>query len=182
KLALYAINKNAYKDLIAALEFLPLNKTLGNFVEYLKYFEIIKAKLLFLDQNTSLNFAKLKELVESEPNNPFYWFINGLYYFSNKEFDAANNYFRGSVTTDNTFTEARIYFAVTSFLTGNIEKSLKILENSLSNYDDFLYDIVLINLSVIYKILGNEEFIKNIPNEIVNPETIEIFNNLMKEA
>ncbi|MFN3995331.1 MAG: hypothetical protein ACK4GR_02230, partial [bacterium] len=96
--------------------------------------------------------------------------------------DAANNYFRGAVTTDNTFTEARIYFAVTSFLTGNIEKSSKILENSLSNYDSFLYDIVLVNLSVIYKILGNEEFIKNIPNEIVNPETIEIFNNLMKEV
>ncbi|MFN3477921.1 MAG: tetratricopeptide repeat protein [bacterium] len=182
KLALYAINKNAYKDLITALEFLPLNKILANFVEYLKCFEIIRTKLLFLDKDINLNSNKLKEFMESESNNPFYWFINGLYYFSNKEFDAANNYFRGAVTTDNTFTEARIYFAVTSFLTGNIEKSLKIFENSLSNYDDFLYDIVLLNLSVIYKILGNEEFLKNIPNEIVNLETIEIFNNLIKES
>ncbi|MCS7243389.1 MAG: hypothetical protein RMJ36_01460 [Candidatus Calescibacterium sp.] len=182
KLALHSIDKNIYKDFISSLEFLPLNKTISNFVDYVKFSDIVVSKLILQDIGFNINFVKLRELVESEPNNPFFWFINGLYNFVNMDFDVANNYFRGAVATDNSFTEARIFFATTLFLTGDIEKSLKILENSLNTYTAYLFDIILINMSVIYKITNKEEFIQNIYNELSNLESVEILQDILKEV
>lgn len=179
KIALYLVDKNSYREIVFNAEFLPLNKTISNFIDYVKFLEPVISKLVFLEKETKLNFSKLRGLVESEPNNPFYWFINGLYSFSNREFDTANNYFRGAIATDNKFTEARIFFALTSFLTGDIEKSQKILENSLNTSNSFLYDIILLNLAVIYKLQEKTEFLENIFKEITNSEIIDLANKII---
>ncbi len=179
KIALYSIDKQN-KDFIKALEFLPLNKIISNYLDYVKFLDIISSKLVMMDKQIDLNFKKLRDLVENEPNNPFLWFINGLYNLVNRDFDISNNYFRGAVTTDNKLTEARIYFAFASFITGDIDKSLKILENSINYYDNYLYDIVLINLASVYKLLGKNELVENIAEELVNMESIEILNNILK--
>lgn len=181
KIALYNVNKNEYNDIINSLEFLPLNKVIKNFLEYVKFLESIITKLIYIDKDIEINLTKIKQLVEDEPNNPFFWIINGLYSLSNRDIDIANNYFRGAVATDNSFTEARILFSITSFLSGDIDKAEKILENSLNTYSSYLYDIVLINLLIIQKIQKKDNFMKEIINELSNIESIEIMQNILKE-
>lgn len=178
KIALHSIDRNKYKEIISMAEFLPLNKTIANFIDYVKFADILTSKLITFDIGLETNFVKIKELVESEPNNPFFWLLNGLKSFAMKDFDIANNYFRGAVATDNNLIEARIFFSTTLLLTGEIEKSLKILENSVNTYNSFLYDIVLINMASIYKLLGKYNFVNNILQELANLESIEI----MKEV
>ncbi|MCS7165660.1 MAG: hypothetical protein RMJ51_05245 [Candidatus Calescibacterium sp.] len=182
KIVLHSIDKSLYKDFVSSLEFLPMNKTISNFIRYVKLLEIGISKLILEDIGLGLNFAGLKDLVESEPNNPFFWFINGLYNFVNRDFNIANNYFRGTVVTDNSFTEARIFFATTLFLTGEIEKSLKILENSINTPNGYLFDIVLINMSIIQKILKKEFPTESVYNQLLNLESVEILQNLLGEV
>lgn len=180
KIALNSIDRNKHKEIISMAEFLPLNKTIANFIDYVKFADILTSKLITFDIGLETNFVKIKELVESEPNNPFFWLLNGLKSFSIKDFDIANNYFRGAVATDNNLTEARIFFSATLLITGEIEKSLKILENSVNTHNSFLYDIVLINIASIYKLLGKYNFVNSISQELANIESIKTMKEVIE--
>jgi len=135
------------------LGFIPLNKVIINFLDYVKY------KNFLVDDN-QMNFEdsinRINKLIDNEPNNGFYWFLAGLYYFVIKRFDLAYNYFRGSVSSNPGFTESRLYFYATSILIGEYDRALKIIENSIFFEPNLvLHDLALINYKILNKVIYN---------------------------
>ncbi|MEN3015462.1 MAG: hypothetical protein ABDH21_05350 [bacterium] len=182
KLTKASIDLDVNREIIAGIEFLPINKVLHNFAQYSMYLNNI-LKEMKGSSNTEakrVDFKKVRDLVEQEPNNPFFWFLNGLYSFAVRDFDVATNYFRGAVATDKNFTEARIMFGICLFITGDIERSIKILENSLNNYTPYIHDTVLINLASINKYLNNHIIVENIFQELSDPDNGEIFKRVIQ--
>jgi tetratricopeptide (TPR) repeat protein len=153
KVILWSFGDKSYENFIKTLGFIPLNRVIINFLDYVKY------KNLLIDDN-QMNFEdsikKINKLIDNEPNNGFYWFLAGLYYFVIKRFDLAYNYFRGSVSSNPGFTESRLYFYANSILIGEYDRALKIIENSIFFEPNLvLHDLALINYKILNKVIYN---------------------------
>lgn len=156
KVILWSLGDKNYENFIKSLSFIPLNKIVLNFLEYIRYRDIL---FFSNDINFEENIKKVNKLIEDEPNNGFYWFLAGLYYFAIKRFDLAYNYFRGSITSNPGFTEGRLYFYASSILIGDYDRALKIIENSLFFEPNLLlHDLSLINYKILNKVINNFDF------------------------
>jgi len=151
KVILWSFGDKNYENFIKNLGFIPLNKVVINFLDYVKYKNFLVDGNQFED-----NIKKINKLIDNEPNNGFYWFLAGLYYFVIKRFDLAYNYFRGSVSSNPGFTESRLYFYATSILIGEYDRALKIIENSIFFEPNLiLHDLALINYKILNKVIYN---------------------------
>ncbi len=153
KVILWSFGDKSYENFIKSISFIPLSKVVLNFLEYIKYRDFL---FISNDIDFAENIRKVNKLIESEPNNGFYWFLAGLYYFVIKRFDLAYNYFRGSITTNPGFTEGRLYFYASSVLIGDYDRAMKIIENSIFFEPNLiLHDLSLINYKILNKIVNN---------------------------